>query len=266
MGGLANRMRVIDSAVNFCELNNYKLRIYWIKDPGLNCDFKEIWEPLDCVKDTTDQFATIFFYLFRFPIIRYLFTLPQKFGLIKLLVDQFTDKVEEIYDFFKVLKKKKFKLLFIVTCEGFFPSIKFRSNLFKILPSIEDLVRKETEQFTDHTIGIHIRRNDNIQSIYNSPIELFEKALTEELLNNPYTTFYVTSDDPTTKKRLQEKYKEIIFSPVGILERNSKEGIIQSVVELYALSRTKNIFGSYWSSFSSMAALIEDKEILIVKN
>ena len=42
------------------------------------------------------------------------------------------------------------------------------------------------------------------------------------------------------------------------LVRNKKIAIIQAVAELYLLSKTKMILGSYYSSFSELAAVIGD--------
>jgi hypothetical protein len=39
-------------------------------------------------------------------------------------------------------------------------------------------------------------------------------------------------------------------------DRDSADGVVQAAVELYALSRTQRVYGSYWSSFSHTAAHI----------
>ena len=44
VGGLANRMRSIHSAISLCE--NDKMQIYWFKDQGLNCRFEHIFKPI----------------------------------------------------------------------------------------------------------------------------------------------------------------------------------------------------------------------------
>lgn len=43
-GGLANRIRVILSAINLAQKFNLKLKIYWIEREELNCSFQYLFE------------------------------------------------------------------------------------------------------------------------------------------------------------------------------------------------------------------------------
>jgi hypothetical protein len=45
-GGIANRMRVIDSAVRLCEDLNCRYKIFWSKRKELNCEYDNIWMPI----------------------------------------------------------------------------------------------------------------------------------------------------------------------------------------------------------------------------
>lgn len=47
VGGLANRMRAIDSAVALSRQCGSELHIVWFKDPGLNCRFDQLFAPID---------------------------------------------------------------------------------------------------------------------------------------------------------------------------------------------------------------------------
>jgi hypothetical protein len=46
------------------------------------------------------------------------------------------------------------------------------------------------------------------------------------------------------------------------LNRNSQQGITDAVVDMFCLSKTKYIYGSYWSSFSDIASVIGDDKII----
>ena len=46
VGGLANRMRAIDSAIALAQDTHHELRIIWFKDQGLNCKFCELFQPI----------------------------------------------------------------------------------------------------------------------------------------------------------------------------------------------------------------------------
>ena len=45
VGGLANRMKAIDSAVALSRQCGSELHIVWFKDPGLNCRFDQLFAP-----------------------------------------------------------------------------------------------------------------------------------------------------------------------------------------------------------------------------
>lgn len=47
VGGLANRMKAIDSAIKLSRKTNSELHIIWFKDRGLNCRFDQLFEPID---------------------------------------------------------------------------------------------------------------------------------------------------------------------------------------------------------------------------
>lgn len=269
IGGLANRMRAIDSAVIFCNLHNHKLKIYWIRDEGLNCDFNSIWRPISCLEDIKGHLPKFIFYLCRrSSIIKSFLKIMENSKILKVYVDEFTGKDENIYSYVKN-NPEKFQYMFLVikTCEDFYPSHDFRSELFQLRPEIEQLVKNETQEFDALTIGVHIRRKDNLDSIDNSPQELFEKHMEVELEEYPGTKFYIASDDEKTKDYFEQsrKWKDKVILSRGPLTRKSKEGIIQAVVEFYSLTRTKKILGSFWSSYSEIAALFGNIELKEVK-
>jgi hypothetical protein len=46
VGGLANRMKAIDSAIALAREVNTGLQIIWYKDQGLNCRFDELFQQI----------------------------------------------------------------------------------------------------------------------------------------------------------------------------------------------------------------------------
>ena len=47
VGGLANRMKAIDAAIQLISGTDISLKIYWFRDQGLNCRFDQLFEPLN---------------------------------------------------------------------------------------------------------------------------------------------------------------------------------------------------------------------------
>ena len=49
------------------------------------------------------------------------------------------------------------------------------------------------------------------------------------------------------------------------LRRNTLDGMQAAVIDLFCLANTNRIYGSYWSSFSEIAAQIKKAELVIVQ-
>jgi hypothetical protein len=130
-------------------------------------------------------------------------------------------------------------------------------DAFVPLQALQARIDRICEDFTSHTVGIHIRRTDNVDAINGSPTELFVQRMKEELQLYPETKFYVASDSLFEKNRMITVFGDrIIVLPDVDTSRNSVRGMQDALVELYVLSRTHKIFGSHQSSYSETAAQI----------
>ena len=102
-------------------------------------------------------------------------------------------------------------------------------------------------------VGVHIRRTDNKKSIQFSPSQLFWDAMAA---CSPDTVFYFATDDEGERAEAIRRFgaDRIIVGYKTILGRDTMEGGHQGMLDLYCLSTCSKILGSYWSSFSEMAA------------
>lgn len=253
--GLANRMRSINAAFHFSQDCGARLNIFWVKDKGLNCDYTQLFRSHKFIHDSKGLFLKcLFFFYQRMPSTRMVFRVLEKWGLLKVFSQQ------DIESLLKYTAQKRIEhcLVVIRSCSNFYRSGTFKPELFVLQPQIEELIKSEVEKFADNTIGVHIRRADNVKSISYSPLILFEKRMNSKLEACPDTKFYLTTDDQEVKSyfKQHDKWKDKVIMPQGVISRNSVAGIIQAVVEMFTLSRTKLIIGSYWSSFSEMASMI----------
>jgi hypothetical protein len=257
-------MRVIDSAYNFSKTSNKDIRLYWMKDQALNCKFETIWEPIEKLRDTNSRFFIRFFKLRRKSVVfRKLLSLLDKWKWLKVYDEMqydalvtFTRNIEEV---------TRYKHAIIFSFTSFYAQPIFLRHLFNLQPDILTKIENETKGFTENTIGVHIRRTDNIDSIQQSPLELFIEKMNNEVKLNPETNFYVASDNAEVKAKLKAEFGDQVMLAKGELARDSESGIIQAVVEMYALSGTSKILGSFFSSFSEMAAIIGGKRIEVIK-
>lgn len=104
-------------------------------------------------------------------------------------------------------------------------------------------------------VGFHIRRGDNIRSIQMSPTELFIDKM-DELLGQGVKKFFLSTDSKSEEDKLKKRFEDhIITTGNKVLNRKSQQGIKDALLDLVCLSRSAEIYGSYWSSFSETAAL-----------
>ncbi len=257
--GLANRMRALDSAVSLCREKNIQLKVYWVKDTVMNCAFTDLFEPIPEIEIIEKDKPFIFdmasnMNLFSPWVYKYL----QNW----VILDQHDVKSLSKNDFdFSILGNKRTLMASYLR----FYSSERMFEIFTPLSYLQQQILQESDCFSQNTIGIHIRRTDNKKSIFYSPTELFEQAIDQEIDLNQDVHFYLASDCIVTKKRLKTKYKERISTNFKPTDRTTKEGIQQALVELYTLSHTKKIYGSYWSSFSHTAAHIGGIEEITLK-
>lgn len=256
-GGLANRMRAVNSMIEFTETEKIKLHIIWISNRELNAPFAALFKPLPHTHATLAEGGAAASLLYNSPrksnlylsaaATRLLFdrrlfwrdvkTAKETGELETLLKQPGTTFIESNYDF------------------GNYDD-KLAAN-FKPADEIEaEVTRFAAQNYAPRTVGIHIRRTDNIHSIARSPLSFFIDAIQKELDENPETKFYVASDDAAEKETLRKKFGNRIITRDIECRRNKKEGIIRAAEDLYLLSRTAKIYGSYYSSFSEMAAAL----------
>lgn len=103
-------------------------------------------------------------------------------------------------------------------------------------------------------IGIHIRRTDHRPAIDQSTTELFTNEIERILSRAPDQRFFLATDDPKEAEALDRAFPgRIAWRQARGYERADPRAIEDAVVELYCLSRTHRILGSYASTFSAAA-------------
>lgn len=99
-------------------------------------------------------------------------------------------------------------------------------------------------------IGVHIRRGDNKKSIEGSPVENFVTRMREQ--KNAF--YVVATDDQKVRDQLTLDFGDRCVFPAVTLSRKTEEGMVNGVADFFALAKCTEIWGSYWSSFSDIAA------------
>lgn len=252
-GGLCNRMRAMATGVAIARHYNSKTTIYWNNCTGLKADFKDLFKPINekdvLIVENKEWIYNIKGtkgYLLRRPL------LQMRFNQIYFNYSIYSSHETNIFT--KIDGRKNNDILFVSCC----PMCEQMDihTLFVPTDEIQCDIDKITSQYSEHTIGIHIRRTDSNESIKNSPIDAFEKRMQAELCKNVNTTFYVASDDDEVKRYFKNKYPKNVITIFQDTSRNSIEGMRFAVVDLFCLSKTKHIIGSFYSSYSHIASVL----------
>ena len=255
VGGLGNRMRALDSAIEFCNRYNKELHLIWPLFKGMNCRFDQLFEIPRCISSISypNEYSS-------FKVISNLYVAGRKLARTTFPVryDKFINKKE-----FWTLEKNRFDWselsqyhrVRLQTDAKFFN----RDKPYTELVPVDTLKRQiilYSERFTGKKIiGIHIRRTDNVWATESSLTESFIRKMDAELASDQKTVFFLATDSPAEESILIDRYGDkMLVHEKSTLRRDTIEGIQQALVDLYILSRVQKIIGSYRSSFTDTAA------------
>jgi len=262
-GGLCNRIYAITSAVAFAKKHNIRLKVIWFKEWGMGAGFYDLFtlSPLAGNVEIRDAgFWDFFKYAKPIKSNFFLPVLYQKWNFDavyfwykeQVSVEEWYYSHPDAHDFY------------LFHCQKFYDNNEFL-NLLLPVRSIQKRINEQTNLLSPHTIGIHIRRADLAHFIEpQSPLSAFIEKMKQEIAANPETDFYVASDSPEEKKKLTDIFGKQIITVENNLNRNTKDGIVDALIELHTLASTKKILGSYYSSYSTLASEIKGIPIEII--
>lgn len=290
VGGLCNRLRAIGSATIIAAQLNKRLVVFWGRDVYLNSKFHDLFAPsphFDVIEERQ--------WLGKKALLPYLPGSKPTFLFRKLmhwLTCRFLDIQQQIYfeDFDEVVaplvkevnpstiksmkefENNSFELfhklieplhrsgsIFICTAWKLAPWQDYKKFFVPISP-LNDRIIAIAYDF-EHTIGVHIRRSDHLSATTYSLLDAFVRAMECELANDKRTNFYLATDCLRTERRLKTLFGDKIRTLTkSSYDRNSRLGIQEGLIDLYVLARTRKILGSYYSSFSQVAAEISGIE------
>ena len=261
-GGLCNRITAICSALQLARLTDSSLRIVWEKDSGLNCRYDRLFLPID--KPNVEMVEATLMDKLRWGRPRktnlWLTKIPQAMEFDAVSDEHITLKRERArFDFVKWIEP--YDKVYISACNHFCKAEDYDFLQLQVSPDIEARVRHRFAPLANHkaAIGMHIRRTDHTVAIAGSPTEGFIEKIDAQLQKEPDTIFYLATDSEEEKANLKARYGERIFCSAQEADRNSEEGIVEAMVELYTLASCQEVWRSVNSSFSHVAAVISQK-------
>ncbi len=271
MGGLANRMRVIGKLRMVANEAHVPMEVLWVSNDDAGAKWCEIFEqPKDFViKEVSGSYKHEYYSAKWYKNIHhYVWALIHRYIWLpyniveKMDEDTSEEGLQTLFDQW-IAQLQSGKTLYISTGDNFGED--YDISIFRPIASLQ----KEIDAFLpsdNKAYGIHIRRTDNTWAIENSPLDLFENKVASMLKAEPKALFYLASNDADTIAHFKERLGDAILSRSKTFGRTSVQGIQDAIIEMWLLSKTKKIFGSFYSSYSGMAAKIGNVELEIVKN
>lgn len=261
-GGLGNRMRAIASGIAIAHHYDVPAKVYWNIRSGLHAEFSDLFKPLQ--EPSVELFTnTSWLYNIEFRK-EHLLRLPfLRLGAKNILFNHDIYR-EHGRDIFQILGDSlRGNVVLVSGCT--MCKIEDMSRLFVPVDEIQDAIDRVVTHFSENTIGVHIRRTDNKQSIAQSPLDSFYALMDKYIAEDDNVKFYLATDDDEVKSEMVGKYAERIITQYDKTERKTLEGMKFAVNDMYCLSKTKKIIGSVYSSYSSIAAELGGIEVEYAK-
>jgi len=265
--GLGNRLRIMATAIKLAREGNKKLQIYWNRNSELNASFDQLFElPLNIQVTRIPLKYKIWIWMRRFSSKLfgfenwYLSLFKFDFVFLDSMVNHILQKTLNLQK-----EVNNANNVFICSYEelNYYDLLDYQ--VFRPVAAIQKKIDTLVLQFKPSTIGIHIRATDHITSIKNSPFFLFENKIEQELRMNRDATFFVATDNEDYQNTLLQKFgKEKILFHRKVFRRDVSEGITDAVIDLFCLSKTSKIYGSYYSSFSYVAGRIGQVPVYVL--
>lgn len=267
VGGLANRMRTIASAVHLSKETKSRLNVFWFQDWALSAPFFCLFKPIDEQELNLKEASSLDSLWIDRPRRKNLFLprLYQSLAFEDCIYEQsFYSRVQNNFDFSGWINKKKNVYMASYSAFQSYDS-SLISHLFAPVDFLKNRIDDQCAQFSEYVVGVHIRRTDNIASIKQSPLGLFYNKLDTEVDIHSRTTIYLATDSEEVKALIKQRYGKRVVCLKNPASRNSVEGIQEGIIDMYTLAMTHKIYGSWGSSFSEMAAQISGAPLEILK-
>ncbi|CAE6935171.1 unnamed protein product [Symbiodinium natans] len=162
----------------------------------------------------------------------------------------------------------------IAAFSEFYPSARLRDELVEVRSEIlralapSPQVLRRTSELPRGTVGVHIRRTDHEAACSESPDSLFLEAMDKaaEELGPRFGAFFLATDEPEVEELMLQRYgNRLMCHKKRSLCRKTPEAIEDAFVDLLSLSKCDLILGSFMSSFSALAALLQQRPLRTVR-
>ena len=260
-GGLCNRMRCMAGAYTIALNYGVNLIVKWRNNNECKVDFDELFETIELTGIEVQPINLYNIGLFKSRWINlYLPSLLRRFEFDRQII-LMSWKQQDLINSYNFAEGRTY----IYSCYSMTAHYPLK-RMFKPREHILQKIKEYTLQFSTNTIGVHIRRTDHIKAMAAYSVEDYVSEMDGLLNENPEIKFYLATDDEGVKRKITDKFGDRIITQQTRLSRSDYEGMVGSVVDLWVLSATQKIIGSYGSSYSELAAELGGIEMVLPRN
>lgn len=262
--GLCNRMRALDSGIELAQRVGHRVRVIWQRNEGLNCAFDALFE----MPPGVDEIVEVNFGLGPIGRIGRGIARIAREGRLRVAGIPslyLRDPIPGENLSTRYVEMARQHGISIRTCHRFMQ----RQRVFEQLrPSRQVLEGVAAyEKRLARSVGVHIRRTDNLKAIAQSPLDGFIAIMRDEIAKDPATQFFVATDSVEVVTDLIDIFGDAVyFHSKASVERSQPRAIVDAAIDLYCLSRCRRLIGSYWSSFSEVAWQLGGIDRVIVRD
>jgi len=251
--GLGNRLRALDSAVALARQGNTSIELVWNRNKECNASFTKLFQVPDFI--TIKEISTPYqdngrIFRTRRALMN-IFNLDYPPGFDRVMYDgDILQAQRNDYDFSQLLNYRR---VFLNSTSRFYTNdhpFDYLKPVSRIRESVDALISR----FSDYPIGMHIRRGDNDKSTRHSPVQLFLDKMQQEYEKNNQVCFFLATDSIEVEKKIREAFGQAVITHPKVLDRKKEKAIQDALIDMLCLSNTQKVYGSYWSSFSGVAA------------
>lgn len=268
--GLGNRILGLASTYTLARECGLSMTMLWDIDNNLGVSFDELFERpehLDIINTTRLSIKRAPFRRIKTNCIRR----KIKMNATTYLTCSSINSIRGFENGYEVLKSifLNKENVFLESYVTFLPQEKMISENFAFLkPSkyICEVGKTLFDRIDGDTIGIHIRRTDHIEARENSPTYLFLDKM-RELIKEQNKKFFLATDDKEIENEIINEFgaERVIVNSVKEFSRATAKGAIGAYLDMLALSKCDEIYGSYGSTFCLVASLLGNTKLTIMK-
>jgi hypothetical protein len=255
-------MRTIASFYTAARQAGRDLTVVWLRDAGMNCPAARLFKLPEGVKVIEGPYVSKL--NMRLRSLKRMLTRRAEGRRFDRTVENWQAKAALTPESVRALKDKSLYASSCYSLENNYE--KYDYSIFQPAPDISELAAGVTKGFPANCVGVHIRRTDNDKSIEASRTQDFVARMRAEVEADPDVGFFLATDSPEEERALRAEFSgRILTYEKRSLGRDSALGIVDAYVDYLCLSRTRKIYGSFFSSFSRCAAALHGIGLEIVR-